>query len=214
MGGKTVVDVYHCNSIDIDKDGNLLVSARHMDSIFLVSKVTGAVLWKMGGAAYSKDGAPYIAVHNDPLTSFYRQHDARLLANGQVSMFDDQTDRPSTARGVIYSYDVDAGSATMVWQYKGSGTALSMGSFRVQADGSRLIGWGVGAKTLSVFSEVDESGNDLLDFSFPNGEVSYRAVKVPTTAFDINLLRATAGTTGVGATDAGATDAGAMDAGQ
>jgi hypothetical protein len=195
VDGKAVVDVYHCNSIDVDPDGNLLVSARHMDSVFLISRPSGTVLWKMGGASYSTDDAPYIAVHNDPLTSFYRQHDARLLPNGEVSMFDDQTDLASTARGVIYSYDVDAGTASMVWQYKGSDIALSMGSFRVQPDGRRVIGWGVGEKTLSVFSEVDENGNDLLDFSFPNGEVSYRAVKVPTTAFDINVLRATAGRT-------------------
>ncbi len=128
-------------------------------------------------------------------------------------MFDDQTDTTSAARGVIYSYDVDAGTASMVWQYKGSDSALSMGSFRVEPDGTRVIGWGEGATTLSVFSEIDENGNDLLDFSFPNGEVSYRAIKVPTTAFDINLLRATAGTTGTGTADAGTTDAGQKEAG-
>ncbi len=38
VDGQTVVDAYHCDSIDVDADGNLLVSARHMDSIFLISE--------------------------------------------------------------------------------------------------------------------------------------------------------------------------------
>jgi hypothetical protein len=192
VDGGMVVDTYHCNSIDVDPDGNLLVSARHMDSIFLISKATGAVIWKMGGSSYSKDDTTYITVTNDPLTSFYRQHDARLQPNGQVSLYDDQTDLPTEARAVVYAYSVDAGTASPVWQYLGQATSASMGSFRILDDGSRTIGWGVSQQPL-VFSEVDESGNDLLDFSFANGEATYRAIKIPTTAFDINLLRATAG---------------------
>jgi len=193
VDGKTVVDPFHCNSIDVDPNGNLLVSSRHMDSVFLVSRASGAVLWKMGGATYSKDGAPYLAVKGDPLTSFLRQHDARLLPNGDVSMFDDQTSMSTPARGVIYSVDVAAGTATMVWQYQGTQSSLAMGSFRVLEDGSRVVGWGVGGAPNRAFTEVDVNGNDLLDFEFPDGDASYRAVKISTASFDINLLRATTG---------------------
>ncbi len=198
VDGGAVVDTYHCNSIDIDSDGNLLVSARHMDSVFLVSRTTGVVLWKMGGATFSKDNARYITVINDPLTTFYRQHDARLQPNGQVSMFDDQSDMPTEARAVVYSYSVDAGTASVVWQYQGQATSASMGSFRILPDGSRVIGWGVSPAQPVVFSEVNDAGQDLLDFSFTDGEETYRAIKIPTTAFDIDLLRATAGTSGAG----------------
>ncbi len=192
VSGVDTVDAFHCNSIDVAPDGDLLVSARGMDSIFLVSKATGEVLWKMGGATYSRDGAPYLAVQGDPETSFYRQHDVRFLPDGTISMFDDQTLMPGPARAVIYSYDVASGTATMVWQYQGTQTSAGMGSFRVLADGSRVIGWGTGAPGLA-FTEVDGNGNDLLDFYFPGGRCSYRAVKVPTTAFDIGVLRAATG---------------------
>ncbi len=193
LAGVMIVDVFHCNSIDIDTNGNLLVSARQMDSIFMVSKGTGAVLWKMGGSTYTKEGAPYIAIENDPMTEFYGQHDARLLPEGGISMFDDQTGHAGPARAVIYSLDVDAGTATMAWQYQGTRVSYAMGSFRMQADGSRVIGWGMNGIQTLAFTELDVDGNDLLDFHFPDGTQSYRAIKIPTSAFDIDLLRATAG---------------------
>ncbi len=69
------VDVFHCNSIDVDPaNGNLLVSCRNMVSIFYVERSTGKVLWKMGGKRASLDNATYVLVE-DP---FFRQHDARL----------------------------------------------------------------------------------------------------------------------------------------
>ncbi len=192
VSGRLVVDAFHCNSIDVDPDGNLLVSARQMDSIFLISRDTGAILWKMGGATYTVEGAPYISVVNDPLTSFHGQHDARLLPDNLVSLYDNQTEKSHAARAIIYEYDVDAGTATPVWVYKGLVSSLAMGSLRFQENGASVIGWGIGAPDL-VFTEIDGKGNDLLDFSFTDGDVSYRAIKIPTSAFDIGLLRTTAG---------------------
>jgi hypothetical protein len=223
-GGSTY-DVFHCNSIDVDAQENLLVSARHMDSVFYVERPSGRVLWKMGGATYTdpKDDATYVPVM-DP---FYRQHDARFqsgwtsscgMGSGPVSVFDDETEEPGPARAVIYDVDVhtaadegglagdcgapDAagsghGQATRTWQYKGALTSTSLGSFRFAADGSRMIGWGAPADTGSLtkltFSEVDSAGHDMLDFYFLDGNISYRAFKVPVSNFDLGTLRKTAG---------------------
>jgi hypothetical protein len=211
--GGTVYDVFHCNSIDVDPaSGNLLVSARNMDSVFYVDRSSGTVVWKMGGKAASLDNATYVTVKD----AFYRQHDARLQpgwaegcsgGTGQVSVFDDEYDRKSKARGVVYDVVVggdggtppdggckDAGlpGATLAWQYQGTSTVALAGSFRILKDGSRVIGWGQGGPSL-VFSEVDLDGHDLLDFSYGDSEPSYRAIKVPTSAFDIDVLRSTAG---------------------
>jgi hypothetical protein len=141
----------------------------------------------MGGATYTKDGAPYLTITNDPQTAFYRQHDARFLPNGDISIFDDQTDMAGPARGVVYSYDVKAGTATFQQHYKGQSTAGAMGSFRILEDGSRVLGWG------SSFTELDANGSLLLEVRFTDGTHSYRSIKVPTTAFDLDVLRATAG---------------------
>jgi hypothetical protein len=209
-----LVEPFHCNAIDVDpSNGNLLVSARDMDSIFYIDRSTDKILWKMGGKSYTKDNATYVKV-NDP---FFRQHDARLLpgwsptcagGKGQISLFDDHSDVPGSARGMIFDVVVgaDAGAsgdcgtkgpgtpgATVAWKYQGLTRSSGQGSFRVSADGSRVIGWGMNGTRGLVFTEVNEAGDDLVDFDFTDGNVSYRVIKVPLKAFDLEVMRRTAG---------------------
>ena len=42
-------DYLHCNSIDKCPDGHYLLSARHADTIYKVSKDDGSILWRLGG---------------------------------------------------------------------------------------------------------------------------------------------------------------------
>jgi len=196
VDGQSVIDVFHLNSIDVDDQGNLLVSARNLDAVFYVEKASGKIVWKMGGAAYSKDGARIVRIVGDPQTAFSRQHDGRLQPNGHVSVFDDHTAAPGVARGVEYAVDVQAGTATFVWQYLGSVSSLAMGSCRRYDDGVRLIAWGFSSQPTAfagAFTEIDDEGRDLLDASFVQGDATYRAVRVPLDAFDIDVLRETAG---------------------
>jgi hypothetical protein len=192
----TVVDAFHCNSIDVDPSGNLLVSARNMDTVFLVSRqpgTLGTVVWKMGGATYTKDDATYLAVEGDPQGQFHREHDARFQGPGLISMFDDETGLRGPMRAVLYAYDTASATATLVWQYEGRGISNDMGSFRILSDGSRVIDWGASGIGTPTFTEVDDAGNDLLDFGFAGENFSYRTVKVPTSAFDIGVLRSSTG---------------------
>lgn len=191
-------DVYHCNSVDANASGDVLVSSRHANAVFLVAKATGRVVWKLGGTAYNKDGARILTVRDDPEGAFYLQHDARFQPNGDISLFDDHSAAaavPGVARGVQYALDLVAGTAHVVWQYRAVANSAYLGSFRRYADGTNLIGWGdyQGADGLA-FSEIDNGGNDLLDMAFVNqGAASYRAEKVPIGSFDIDVLRGTAG---------------------
>jgi hypothetical protein len=210
-----IPDPYHCNSIDVDPtNGNLLVSVRHADSLLYIERTTGRILWKLGGSAFTKDDATYVPVPD----AFLRQHDARILSwapicgggTGEISVFDDHTAGDASERAAIYRVDVtpegggpldcgvivDAGptGATLTWQYKGYEPSPGLGSFRVLADGSRTICWGYGTNAGSdtvTFLEVDEAGRDLIDVS--TGYASYRTVKVPLDAFDLSVLRRTAG---------------------
>ncbi len=218
-GSILLIDPFHCDSVDVDPaNGNLLVSARQMNSVFYVDRATGKVLWKMGGTVFNRDGAAYVSVA-DP---FIMQHDARLQpdwsagckgSSGHVSLFDDETGGTRPARGVVYdivvgandagtpaeggcgdagpAYGGSTGTATVSWQYQAMVGSPCMGSLRISPDGARVIGWGFipGAG----FTEVDSSGNDVLDFAFSDGNTSYRVIKVPLSAFDLDVLRATAG---------------------
>jgi hypothetical protein len=191
-------DVYHCNSIDVNTDGDVLISFRHMNSVLLISKTTGNVVWKLGGTAYNKDGAQILTIQGDPEAAFYLQHDARFQPNGDISLFDDHSAAaavPGVARGVEYALDLSAGTASVVWQYQGTASSAFLGSFRRYADGTNLIGWGAYTGTANlVFTEVDAAGHDLLDMLFASrGNWSYRAEKVPIGSFDIDVLRGTAG---------------------
>jgi hypothetical protein len=111
-------------------------------------------------------------------------------------MFDDHG-APSavgTARGVEYALDMDAETASVVWQYLGPLQSMFEGSCRREADGHTVIGWGGMSPDPRSMTEVDEDGNDVLDIALSLGvSVSYRAIKVPLSQLDINIMRATAG---------------------
>jgi outer membrane protein assembly factor BamB len=199
--GVVAFDAFHCNSIDVDPaNGDLLISSRNMNSLFYVDRSTGAVVWKMGGSPDTKDNATYIPVE-DP---FVQQHDARLQpgwsatsGTGQISVFDDQSGTMMPARALLLDVTTGVGGtppkATVAWQYKGTDHVADRGSFRISADGSRVIGWGSSDSSHRVFTEVDREGSDLLDLYFADGSVSYRAIKVPLSAFDLGVLRRTSG---------------------
>ncbi len=77
------LDVFHANSIvvlpreveGLGKQGDLLLSFRHMSTVACVSRTTGEVLWSWG---------------SDDLI---RQHDATLTADGEVVLFDNRVRR-------------------------------------------------------------------------------------------------------------------------
>jgi hypothetical protein len=197
ISGRTVIDVFHCNSIDVDSQGNLLLSLREANAIFYISRSTSKVIWKLGGSAYSKDGAMLFAPQEDPETTFSLQHDARFRPNGNVSLFDDHGASAGVARGVEYAIDTTGGWAGVVWQFLGKGQSQFEGSFRRYDDGESVIGWGYVPNDPRVVTEVDAEGDDVVDIAFGGTmnqtNQTYRAVKVPLSQFDIGVLRQTAG---------------------
>ena len=193
VNGETVEDVFHCNSLAVDTNGNLLYSLRHNNALYYIDRTSGTVLWKLGGTPYNKDGAQHIAVVNDPEGTFSMQHDARFLPNGDITIFDDHgaPSATGTARCVEYTLDFDANTAKVAWQYLGPLQSKYEGSCRRQADGHTIIGWGGMSPDPRSMTEVDANGNDVLDIALSiGGSVSYRAIKVPPSQLDITMLRA------------------------
>jgi hypothetical protein len=91
--------------------------------------------------------------------------------------------------------------ASVAWQYAPAGpNAEDMGSFRILADGSRVIDWGqrftdAGSVAHPTAVEVDLAGEELLDIDLNSTgpSVSYRTVKIPLSTFDLESLRNAAG---------------------
>ncbi len=189
INGQTVVDVYHCNSVDVDGSGNVLLSARHTDAVFMISKATGKIMWKLSGVPYNKDGAQLIRVVNDPETAFYRQHDARVLPNGNITMFDNHTSAGADARGIEYSIDFATSTAQPVVQHTAPNfSSAAMGDYRRAPDGEEIIDWGYIRGRNIGFEELDPAGRDVLDVGFGR-TYSYRVLKVAPESLDINTLR-------------------------
>ena len=86
-------DAYHLNSVEPDGDGYVL-SFRHLDAVYRIDRETGDIDWKLGGVHRAES----LAVIDDPLSllsTFGGQHDARILPDGTLTVFDDGTLRRS-----------------------------------------------------------------------------------------------------------------------
>ena len=95
------VDYFHLNSIDVDTDGNLLVSARNTSTIYKVDRKSGEVLWRLGGMKSD------FAV--DPAASFAYQHDVRRRPDGTITIFDNNAAVPGAqtlSRGLRIKLDM------------------------------------------------------------------------------------------------------------
>jgi hypothetical protein len=207
LNGQTALDVYHCNSMDVNTStGQVLVSMRAMSALYLVQRMNGnalvqdgRVIWKLQGCGNNQvgpDGEQVLTLQNDPEGCFDAQHDARFQPNGDVTLYDDHTyQQGGGARGVDYAINTQTSTATWMWQapsQPSGANAAATGSFRRYQGGmDNLVGWGLRAG--SGFTEVDQNGVPFFSLTFPNNESEYRAVKVPLSALNINLLRATAG---------------------
>ncbi|MGH2968040.1 MAG: arylsulfotransferase family protein [Solirubrobacteraceae bacterium] len=42
-------DYFHVNSVEVDTDGNLIISARNTCALYKLSRTTGEIIWRMGG---------------------------------------------------------------------------------------------------------------------------------------------------------------------
>jgi hypothetical protein len=204
VNGQSAADIFHCNSVDVDpfNSNSLLISSRNTSAVYEVDKMTGRVAWKLGGTPSNNDDAQSLRLKNDPEGQISGQHDARFEPNGDVSLYDDHTGvssaggLPIAARGVEYSIDTRAGTATVDWSYSATNgqPAFATGGFRRYLSGAdNLITWGFTSTKGSGFTEVDGEGNTLVRLTFPNGEFNYRTVKMPLDTVNINLLRKTAG---------------------
>ncbi|MGE5179657.1 MAG: aryl-sulfate sulfotransferase [Bacteroidota bacterium] len=165
-----VVDYVHGNSIDVDPDGNFILSSRHMNEVTKISRSTGEILWRMGGKNNQ------FTFSNDPIP-FSHQHDVKLLSTGHLTMFDNGNFRvPQFSRALEYSIDETQKTATLVWEKRLTPDVFGVAFGTVQRfeNGNTLVGWGATTPTLT---ELDPDGNIVERLTFDPGIASYRAFR-------------------------------------
>jgi len=166
----SVIDYIHGNSMDIDYDGNLLISSRHLDEITKINRQTGDIIWRLGG---KKNQFTFI---NDTLR-FSHQHAFRRIPNGHYTLFDNGNfHTPPFSRAIEYDLDQVNKTCTLVWQYRHSPSIFSfaMGYAQRLPNGNTVVGWGSSNPTLT---EVDPAGHVVYELSYPMGVFSYRAYR-------------------------------------
>ena len=97
---------------------------------------------------------------------FSTQHDARRLANGHITIFDNHDIVGSTfARAVEYALDETGPNktATLVWEYRSSATSPALGNAQRLPNGNTMIGWGTLYPTLN---EVKANGEIAFELTF------------------------------------------------
>lgn len=189
------VDVWHLNAFQRQPNGDYFFTSRHMDSVFYVQRSTGDVKWILSGNSNhgaNPDGATYLEVKGDPFGGPLRPHHGRL--NGNVlTVFDNRAQTNQPARAVAYKIDVEAGTATMLWQLPRTDGQFSfgLGNTTVLDNGGVLVNWGGGLEPM--FTEFSAAREPVLDVTQPGAGRTYRVYKEPPAAFSPAQLRAKAG---------------------
>jgi hypothetical protein len=131
-------DFFHINSINLDPDGTLLVSARNTWTVYEIDARSGQVRWRLGGRQSS--------FTEGPGTRTAWQHDPRLLPNGSLSIFDNGAAPAlrTQSRGVVLGLDQQHRTTTVISQYTHGPPLLadSQGNMQALVNGDWFFGWG------------------------------------------------------------------------
>jgi hypothetical protein len=167
------IDYFHLNSIDVDTDGHLLVSARHTSAVYKVHRRTGVILWQLGGRRSDFTFGPGAA--------FAYQHDVRRQRDGTLTVFDNSaTEDVQVApysRAIRLRLDQRVKTASLVADYVPTErrSSVAMGNVQVLPDGGVFVGWG----TAGGWTEFASDGSVRYEASFADGRASYRVLRSP-----------------------------------
>jgi hypothetical protein len=165
----------HINSIEVDTDGNLLLSCRNLDEILKIRKSDGTVMWRMGGTKSKSNQFTFINdTDNDGFVGFSHQHDVRRLANGNIIVFDNGNLKTTPkSRAVEYKVNESAKTAEKVWEYAPDVNiyAYFMGSVQRLSNGNTLLSF------IDRIMEVDKTGLIVYESQFTNFDYVYRVNK-------------------------------------
>jgi hypothetical protein len=164
----TPFDYFHVNSIDVDLDGNLLVSARNTWGVYKVDRRSGEVMWRLGSKSSDYELGPGAL--------FMYQHDARAHADGTITIYDDGSgDASHQSRAIRLGLEQGSKRAVLLQEFvhPKTITAAAMGNAQVLPNGNILVGWG----TAPYVTEFGPLGDVRLDATFDGGAWNYRAFR-------------------------------------
>ena len=116
--GNVVIDYSHSNGLFVDDDGDVFLSIRHLSTVLkingdLADPDLGEVIWTLVGDPDEADVISDFTLSSSSGFSadFRRQHNAHLLSDGRLALFDNRVGE--TARASILTLDPAAGVANI-----------------------------------------------------------------------------------------------------
>lgn len=140
-------DYFHINSIDKNRDGDYLISARHTSAVYKISGIDGHVIWRLNGAK-----SDYVLDN----FQFSSQHDARFISDNEthtvLSLFDNgtngfnQTQPHSTGQIIVVDHRTKVATCILnldpPFVDGHAHIAKSQGNMQILPNGGILMGWG------------------------------------------------------------------------
>jgi Arylsulfotransferase (ASST) len=159
-------DYFHINSVDVDHDGNLIISARRTFAVYKFDRETGELIWRLGGKKSDFEMTPG--------TWMRYQHDVRRQADGTITLFDNGgVFKDKQSYGVVLDVGETTAAVDRKYAHPDGRVAAVMGSMQVLPNGNAFVGWG----SDPLFSEFGGDGELLFHASFPPEVDSYRAFR-------------------------------------
>ena len=189
-----VIDYVHGNAIDMDLDGNILISSRHLSEITKIDRNTGDIIWRLGGK-----NNQFTFVNDN--RGFSHQHYVRRRPNGNLSIFDNGNFlSPEYSRAIEYQIDEQSFTATLVYEYRNNPDVYAsfMGDVQMLPSGGRMVTWA--GNPSPVLTEIHNDDSKALELSLPQGTYTYRAFRFnwKTALFNVSPDSVFFGTTAFG----------------
>ena len=168
------IDFPHMNAIDVDDDGQILLSSRSTSECTKINRDTGEIIWRLGGTHST------LTFVNDPLNGPRNQHGIRALGRGHYILFDNgNLHNPPVSRAVEYAVDPVAQTATLVWQFRDTPDkyAFYLGNVQRLTNGNTHINWVYAGYPKAC--EVDSNGVKQLELNLTPGLDLYRSWRAP-----------------------------------
>ncbi len=168
----------HGNAIDIDFDGNFLISSRGLDEITKIDRFTGDVIWRWGGSQNQ-----FNFLNDYPFT---HQHSIRSTGVNRYILYDNgnwssQYIGVNLSRAVEYVIDTTLMTVEKIWDFSHPDSlyAPSTGCVQRLPNGNTFINWGnLGSSGLgAIFTEIDTNQQIVFQMEFLSGQNVYRAHK-------------------------------------
>jgi hypothetical protein len=139
----------HGNALDLEPDGNLIVSFRNLGEVTKINTLTGAVIWRLGGR-----GNQFTFV-DQSAAIFAGQHSVRIGGTGELLLLDN-LGNPGESRGERYLLDEASYTATLTHSYSGAPGVVTQigGSVQNLPGGRTLVSFGTAGRV----EEYDASG--------------------------------------------------------